>query len=132
MTFVNLPVVDLKAAMAFYGALGFAFNPQFSDESGACLIVNQTSFVMLLTHEKFTSFTKAPISDAKRTTGVLVALALPSRQDVDVLITRGLAAGGSEPTPANDLGFMYQRTLADLDGHRLEPFFFDMSQVPVQ
>jgi uncharacterized protein len=130
MTFVNLPVADLKATMAFYGALGFSFNPQFTDETAACMIINDSTCAMLLTHEKFKFFTHAPIPDAKATTGVLVALSLENRSGVDALAEKALAAGGSEPRPANDYGFMYQRTFADLDGHRWEPFHMDMSQMP--
>jgi uncharacterized protein len=132
MTFVNLPVVDLNAAMKFYGELGFSFNPQFTDETAACLIINATTFAMLLTHEKFKSFTSAPIPDAKSATGLLVALSLETRAAVDDLIEKVLASGGSEPRPANDYDFMYQRTFADLDGHRWEPFFFDTSKMPLQ
>jgi uncharacterized protein len=128
MTFVNLPVVDLKTSMTFYGALGFTFNPQFTDETAACMIINETTCAMLLTHEKFKSFTQSPIPDAKTTTGVLVALSLESRSEVDALADKALSAGGSEPRPANDYGFMYQRTVADPDGHRWEPFHMDMSK----
>jgi uncharacterized protein len=130
MTFINLPVTDLTATVKFYGALGFAFNPQFTDETAACLILNDTCFAMLLTHDKFKSFTHAPIPDPKQTTGVLTALSLENREAVDAIATAALAAGGSEPRPANDYGFMYQRTIADPDGNRWEPFYFDMSKMP--
>jgi uncharacterized protein len=130
MTFVNLPVSDLAATMKFYGALGFSFNPQFTDETAACMIINETTCAMLLTHEKFTFFTNAPIPDAKSTVGVLTALSLENREAVDAVATAALAAGGTEPRPANDYGFMYQRTIADLDGNRWEPFYFDMSKMP--
>jgi uncharacterized protein len=130
MTFVNLPVANLSASKAFYEALGFSINPQFTDDTAACVIINETSYAMLLTHEKFTFFTHAPIPDAKTSTGVLVALSLEDRAAVDAIAEKALAAGGSEPRPANDYGFMYQRTIADPDGHRFEPFYFDMSQMP--
>lgn len=132
MTFVNLPVSDLKKSMKFYEKLGFTFNPQFTDDTAACMIINETSYAMLLTHEKFTFFTNAPIPDAKTSTGVLVALSLEHREAVDALLTTALSSGGSEPRPANDYGFMYQRTMADPDGHRWEPFFMDMSKLPKQ
>jgi uncharacterized protein len=132
MTFVNLPVSDLKKSMKFYESLGFTFNPQFTDDTAACMIINETSYAMLLTHEKFTFFTNAPIPDAKTSTGVLVALSLEDRDAVDALLTTALSSGGSEPRPANDYGFMYQRTMADPDGHRWEPFFMDMSEMPKQ
>jgi uncharacterized protein len=132
MTFVNLPVADLKASVAFYGALGFTFNPQFTDDTATCLILNETACVMLLTHEKFKSFTNAPVPDATRTIGVLIALSLPNREDVDGLMSKVLAAGGKEPVAVKDYGFMYQRTFTDPDGHRWEPFFFDVSKMPTQ
>jgi uncharacterized protein len=130
MTFINLPVSDLAATIIFYETLGFAFNPQFTDETAACMIINDTTSAMLLTHEKFTFFTNAPIPDAKSSVGVLTALSLADRAAVDMFVNTALSAGGSEPRPANDYGFMYQRTIADLDGHRWEPFYFDMSKMP--
>jgi uncharacterized protein len=130
MTFINLPVRDLTITTKFYEALGFKFNQQFSDETACCMIINDTTFAMLLTHEKFTSFTSAPIPDAKSSTGVLTALSLENRDAVDAFAKTGLDAGGSEPRPANDYGFMYQRTIADPDGHRWEPFYFDTSKMP--
>jgi predicted lactoylglutathione lyase len=130
MTFINLPVADLKTSMAFYGALGFSFNPQFTDETAACMIINDTSFAMLLTHEKFKGFSDAPIPDAKTSCGLLVAVSLENVAAVDMFMSKALAAGGGEPKPAVDYGFMYQRTMADPDGHRWEPFYFDMSKMP--
>ncbi len=130
MTFINLPVKDLMATTTFYETLGFTFNPQFTDDTAGCMIINETTFAMLLTHEKFRSFSNAPIPDAKASTGVLTALSLESRDAVDAFAKTALGAGGSEPRPANDYGFMYQRTIADPDGHRWEPFYFDMSKMP--
>jgi uncharacterized protein len=130
MTFINLPVRDLAVTTAFYKTLGFAFNPQFSDDTAVCMIINDTCYAMLLTHEKFTFFTNAPIPDAKTSVGVLTALSLENREAVDAFAKTALGAGGSEPRPANDYGFMYQRTIADPDGHRWEPFYFDMTQMP--
>jgi uncharacterized protein len=132
MTAINLPISNLTATKAFFEKLGFSFNPQFSDDTGVCLVINATTIAMLLMHEKFKSFSHAPIPDPRATTGTLIALALESREAVDALCDAALAAGGSEPTPANDYGFMYQRTFADLDGHRWEPFFFDTSKMPLQ
>jgi uncharacterized protein len=130
MTFINLPVTNLPATMKFYESLGFKFNPQFTDETAACMIINDTSYAMLLTHDKFKFFTNAPIPDAKTTTGVLTALSLENREAVDHFASTALSAGGTEPRPASDYGFMYQRTIADPDGHRWEPFYMDMSQMP--
>jgi predicted lactoylglutathione lyase len=132
MTFVNLPVTDLQVSMKFYEALGFTFNRQFTDDTAACLVINDTSFAMLLTHEKFMGFSGAPIPDAKKTVGVATALALENREAVDDLLNSALAAGGAEPRPANDYGFMYQRTLADPDGNRWEPFYFDTTKMPIR
>ncbi len=130
MTFINLPVVSLPVSVAFYTALGFSFNPQFTDESGTCMIINDTTFAMLLTHEKFKSFSDAPIPNAKTSTGLMVALALDDRDAVDAFITAALANGGDEPRPVVDLGFMYNRTISDPDGHRWEAFYMDMAQMP--
>jgi predicted lactoylglutathione lyase len=130
MTFINLPVTDVKVSTAFYEALGFILNPQFSDESGSCLVINETTFAMVLSHEKFRGFSDAPVPDAKASTGLMVALAFEDREAVDRFSAAALANGGSEPRPVADLGFMYQRTISDPDGHRWEPFFMDMTQAP--
>lgn len=130
MTFINLPVTDVKASTAFYEALGFTLNPQFSDESGSCLVINETTFAMLLSHEKFRGFSEAPVPDAKTSTGLMVALSFDGREAVDAFAAAALANGGGEPRPVADLGFMYQRTISDPDGHRWEPFFMDMTQAP--
>ena len=130
--FVNVPVKDLNKAIAFYTALGFTKNPQFSDDTAACMVISEENYVMVLTHEKFKGFSQAPIPDANKAPGFMVALECADRAEVDAKVNAGLAAGGSEPTPANDYGFMYQRTIADPDGHRWEPFFMDMSKMPKQ
>ena len=128
--FINLPVSDLKRSIAFYTAMGFTQNLQFSDETAACMVVSEQNYVMLLTHAKFKGFSDAPIPDAKTSTGLMVAIDRTSRQHVDETMKAALAAGGSEPRPAVDLGFMYNRTVSDPDGHRWEPFFMDMAQAP--
>ena len=127
--FVNLPVRDLKASMAFYKALGFTFNPQFSDDTGACMVISEHNYAMLLTHEKFATFATRPIPDALKTTGVLMALALDSKQAVDEMAAKAVKAGGKEPKPKRDYGFMVQRSFEDLDGHGLGPFWMDPSHV---
>jgi uncharacterized protein len=127
--FVNLPVKDLAKSIAFYKALGFTFNPQFTDDTAGCMVISEHNYAMLLTHEKFKSFTTKPIPDALTTTGMLVALALDSKQAVDDMVGRALKAGGKEPKPKQDHGFMVQRTFEDLDGHTWEPFFMDPSHV---
>jgi uncharacterized protein len=130
MTFINLPVADLPKTVAFYTALGFSFNPQFTNETGTGMIINDTTFAMLLTHQRFMEFSDAPIPDAQTSTGLMVALALDSRAAVDAFATAALANGGTEPRPATDLGFMYNRTISDPDGHRWEPFVMDMEKMP--
>jgi hypothetical protein len=128
--FINLPVKDLDKTMAFYKALGFTFNPQFTDETAACMVISEENYAMLLTHEKFKGFSNMPIPDAHKSTGLMVAIALDNREAVDRMMTQALAAGGGEPRPAMDMGFMYNRTFSDPDGHRWEPFFMDMSAMP--
>jgi uncharacterized protein len=128
--FVNIPVADLNKSIAFYAALGFTQNPQFSDHTAACMVISEENYVMLLTHEKFKGFSGAAIPDAQKLPGFAVAIECADRAEVDAMMAAGLAAGGSEPMPANDLGFMFQRTVADPDGHRWEPFFMDMSAMP--
>ena len=120
MIFVNLPVRDLQASRTFFAALGYSFNPQFSDDNAACMVISDRIFVMLLVEPFFQTFTVHPVSDARRQTEVITALSASSREAVDQLLEKVLAAGGSEPMPARDYGFMYQRGFADLDGHLWE------------
>jgi predicted lactoylglutathione lyase len=130
MIFVNLPVRDLKAAMAYYKALGFDHNPQFTDETAACIVISDTIFVMLLTHDKFREFTNTPIPDARTEIGALYALSRDSREAVDQIADAALKAGGREQRAATDYGFMYGRAIADLDGHVWEYTWMDLSQMP--
>lgn len=127
MIFVNLPVADLDAAKRFYEAIGAVNNPQFTDETGACMVFSDTIFVMLLTHEKFAQFTPKPIADAHATSEVLIALSADSREGVDEIADNALAAGGKEPRERQDYGFMYSRSFEDLDGHIWEPMWMDMA-----
>lgn len=127
--FVNLPVRDLKTTMAFYKALGFSFNPQFTDDTAACMVISEHNYAMLLTHEKFKSFTSKPIPDAHASTGVLIALLLDSKEAVDAMVAKAVKAGGTEPRPKQDHGFMVLRTFADPDGHTWEPFYMDEAHV---
>ena len=128
--FVNLPVRDLDRSKAFFTALGYANNPQFTDENAACLIINDNTSVMLLVESYFATFTKKPVADAKAVTETLLALSCDSRDAVDAFIAKALEAGGSEYAEPKDYGFMYQRGLADLDGHQWEVFYMDESQLP--
>jgi len=127
--FVNLPVKDLKKTTAFYKALGFTFNPQFTDDTAACMIVSEHNYAMLLTHEKFKTFSSKPIPDAHKSTGVLIAISLDSKEAVDAMAAKANKAGGKEPRPKQDHGFIVQRTFEDLDGHTWEPFFMDPTHV---
>ena len=130
MIFVNLPVADLSKAMAFYEALGFTNNPQFTDETAACMVWSECIMVMLLTHDKWKGFTDRPIPPSTQSE-VMIAITLDSKQAVDTLVDAGAAAGGSaDLNPPQDHGFMYQRTLADPDGHIWEPFWMDPAAVP--
>ena len=127
--FVNLPVADLKAAMAFFRALGFTFNPQFTDETAACMVIGEGNYAMLLTHPKFAGFTTKKIADARTTAEVLIAVSFDSRARVDEVMAAALAAGATEPHAPRDYGFMYQRSFDDLDGHTWEVFHMDESMV---
>ena len=125
MIFVNLPVADLPEAKAFYAALGFTNNPQFTDETAACMVWSEAIYVMLLTHAKWKTFTDRPIP-AAGSSEVMLALALDDRGAVDRLVEAGAAHGGTaDLNPPQDHGFMYQRTLVDPDGHVWEPFWMD-------
>lgn len=117
MIFVNLPVKDLEKSMAFFKALGFEFNPQFTDETAACMIVSDNIFAMLLTYPKFAQFTPRPISDAAAATEVLTAISFESREKVDAIVDAAVSSGGREIREAEDHGFMYHRSIEDLDGH---------------
>ena len=129
--FVNLPVRDLTKAKAFYEAIGAVNNPQFSDETSACMVWSDTVFVMLLTHAKWATFTKKPISDAHLASEVMLALSADDRQAVDAMVNAAGAQGGkADVNPTQDLGFMYGRSFEDPDGHIWETFHMDMSQMP--
>lgn len=130
MIFVNLPVSDLQASMAFYKALGFTNNAQFTDETAACMVWSEAIHVMLLTHEKWRSFTSRPIPPST-SSEVSNALSMESREAVDAMIVAAAAHGGvGDINPVQDLGFMYGRDLADPDGHVWGPFWMDMSAMP--
>jgi predicted lactoylglutathione lyase len=126
MLLVNLPVTDLERAKAFYTALGFPINPAFTDHNAACVFVEEDhSAIMLLTREYFQTFTELPLGDPAVSPSVSTAIFLDTREEVDTAVADGLAAGGSEPHPASDYGFMYQRQLNDPDGNILEFGYMD-------
>jgi predicted lactoylglutathione lyase len=128
MIFVNLPVKDLAASKDFFTALGFAFNPEFSDDTCACVIVEENIFVMLLVEERFRDFINGEISDATRTTEVLTCLSADSRQQVDDTVAKAIAAGGKPWKPAFEYGPMYGWSFQDLDGHVWELMYMEPQQ----
>ena len=130
--FINLPVANLKRSMDFYTQIGFTNNPQFTDETAACMIWSDEIFVMLLTTAKFSVFTKKKIADTKTTTSVINSFSVESIDAVNDFMTKAIAAGATEPHEAVDSGFMLQRSLEDLDGHLLEVFYMDLSKFPQQ
>ncbi|MDX2128679.1 MAG: hypothetical protein SFU91_06545 [Chloroherpetonaceae bacterium] len=130
--FINLAVKDLQKSMVFYTALGFSNNPQFSDDTAKCMVWSENIYVMLLTHEKFSTFTTKQIADTKSKIAGLFSLSLESIEEVNILMTNGLNAGGIEPNEMRDYGFMQQRTIEDFDGHTWEVFYMDMSKFPTE
>ena len=127
--FMNLAVKDLEKSKAFFSYLGYTFNPQFSNESGACMIISDTIYTMLLTEDFFKGFTEKPIADAKKTTEVLIALSMESREEVDNIVRKAVEAGGRIYREPQDHGFMYAHFFEDLDGHQWEPFYMDPNHV---
>ncbi|RFA20844.1 VOC family protein [Subtercola boreus] len=124
--FVNLPVSDLEASKAFYTALGYSINPQFSNENAASIVLSDSIYIMLLVKPFFSTFTEKELVDPKRYAQVLNALGVDSREEVDELIAKGVAAGGTEPAGTlQDHGFMYSRDLEDPDGHGWEIMWMD-------
>jgi predicted lactoylglutathione lyase len=127
--FVNLPVKNLNKSKAFFEALGYSFNPQFTDENAASLVISDDIYAMLLTEPFFKTFTKKEIADASRSTEAMLALSTDTRQAVDDLADKALAAGGTQANDPQDHGFMYSRSFYDLDGHHWEVVYMDPSSV---
>ena len=127
--FVNLPVKNLNKSIEFFTKLGYSFNQQFTDETATCMIVTDDIFVMLLTEEKFKTFTPKEICDARKATEVLVCLSLESREKVDEMVRKAVAAGGATYNDPQDLGFMYTHGFQDLDGHIWELIYMEPSAV---
>lgn len=128
--FINLAVIDPQRSMEFYSALGFTNNPQFSDQSGKCMVWSENIFVMLLSHEKFASFATKPIADTKSNLAGLFSLSTDSVEQMNDMVNNALKAGGTEPHEIRDYGFMQQRSVEDFDGHTWEIFYMDMSKFP--
>jgi len=128
--YVNLPVKDLERSVDFFEALGFSFNPTFTNEHAACLVINERTGVMLLAESYFAGFTRKPVADAHASTETLLALSLDSRAEVEAFMARALAAGASPTIESKDYGFMYQHGFADPDGHQWEVFWMDASAMP--
>jgi uncharacterized protein len=130
MIFVNLPVANLAASMAFYKALGLTNNPHFTDDTAACMVLSDTINVMLLTHDKWRTFTSRPIPPTSASE-VMLAISCDSKQAVDAMNDAAKAHGGTpDINPKQDLGFMYSRALADPDGHIWEPVWMDPAAIP--
>lgn len=129
--FINLPVTDLPRSMKFYEAVGFTNNPMFTNEQAAAMAWSDEIVVMLLTHDFWKTFTGKTIPDAHDTAQVLLALSQESQDAVEAIVGKAVAAGGkADPTPKQDLGFMYGRSFEDPDGHIWENAFMDMSALP--
>ncbi|CAI1059681.1 VOC family protein [Serratia entomophila] len=126
--FVNLPVDDLPASKTFFTRLGFSFNAQFTDDTAACMVVSDSIYVMLLTHDKFKMFTPNPIGDARKATEVLICLSQPSRAAVDDMVRKAIAAGGNTYNQPQDYGVMYGHGFQDLDGHIWELMYMEAPQ----
>ncbi|ODT62694.1 MAG: glyoxalase [Phenylobacterium sp. SCN 69-14] len=129
MIFVNLPVKSVAASRAFFGALGYGFNEQFSNEETACMVVDENIFVMLLEHQRFRDFITGEISDATKATEVLTCLSADSRAEIDDILAKALAAGAKPWKPVLDMGPMYGCSFQDLDGHVWEYMYMDMAAI---
>ena len=131
MIFVNLPTDDLESSKAFYTALGCEINPLFTDENAASIVWSDDIYFMVLTRDFFATFTDKKVADIRTTAQAIVAFTRDSREEVDDVLQKGIAAGGSEPRPAQDHGFMYSRTLEDPDGNILEFLYMESQAAEV-
>jgi len=127
--FVNIPVRDLQRSIDFFEALGFTFNTQFTDATATSMLVGEDAYFMLLTHEKFASFSRLPVGDPRRETAALYAFAVDSRAEVNDVVNKAIAAGGSKALDPQDHGFMYGWSFLDPDGHHWEVFWMDPAVV---
>lgn len=127
--FVNIPVRDLQRSIIFFESLGFAFNTQFTDATATCMLVGEDAYFMLLDRERFAGFSKRPVGDPRQETNALFALSVNSREEVDEMVKKAVAAGGSYAVDPQDHGFMYGWSFYDLDGHHWEVFWMDPAAV---
>ena len=127
--FVNIPVNDLQRSIIFFETLGFTFNTQFTDATATAMLVGEDAYFMLLNKEKFASFSRRPLGDARKETSALFALGVDSRAEVDEMVKKAVAAGGSHALEPQDHGFMYGWSFYDLDGHHWEVFWMDPSAI---
>lgn len=132
MIFVNLAVANVQRSIDFFSKLGFSFNPQFTGETAACMVVNDQAFAMLLARPHFQEFTSKRICETATSVEVLTALSCESREEVDQLVSTALANGGSPANPSQDLGFMYSGSFQDPDGHTWEVLWMDPAHVQPQ
>jgi predicted lactoylglutathione lyase len=127
--FVNLPVKDLNKSIEFFTSLGYSFNPQFTNENATCMIISEDIYVMLLVEEFFKGFTKKEIADTTKSAEAIICLSSASREAVDELVSKAVAAGATTPNEAQDQGFMYGHGFQDLDGHLWETMYMDPSAI---
>jgi uncharacterized protein len=130
--FVNLVVSNLEKSETLYSQMGFTNNPQFSDDTAKCMVWSETIFVMLMTADKFKTFTSKTLADTKNTIAGLFALSVDGLETINSIAEKALTLGATEPVPFKDYGFMQQRTIEDYDGHTWEIFYMDMSKFPQQ
>ncbi|MFP9098017.1 VOC family protein [Flavobacterium sp. RHBU_24] len=128
--FVNIPVKDLDKSVTFFTQLGYTFNPQFTNEKATCMIISDTIYVMLLTVPFFQTFTTKEIVDARKAVESIICLSADSKDEVNAMVDKAVAAGATVPNPATDYGFMYQHSFEDLDGHHWEFVWMDPNGAP--
>jgi predicted lactoylglutathione lyase len=128
--YLNLPVKDLGKTVAFFTALGFSFNPAFTDENATCMIINDDAYVMLLVENFFKTFTSKAVADASSTTEAIMAFSVDTREAVDEMVRKALASGGTPSQEAQDYGFMYSHSFQDPDGHLWEVMWMDPTGPP--
>ena len=128
--FVNVPVADVQRSITFFEALGFRFNPHFTDATATCMLVGEDAYFMLLQRERFATFTHRPVGDPTADTAALYAIGVESREAVDAMVRAAVAAGGAHALDPQDHGFMYGWSFHDLDGHHWEVFWMDPAAIP--